>query len=242
MKEKSIIKFVTSEATPKSAQGETCYQGQLRHNAVLSVEDTKREFADYCGEKESLTTRYVDAMTEFIAANIRKGNHIDFGGFTVGLKLGGGFKGANAPFDERFNNLKIKLTPSKKLKDALLALKPINVTVPKRSYMNWFRQTSPFELHDQITCLGTRVIAVTGCLPPVNPESPDEGIWIEDDLGNRLLTGTAVKSEFARTDCEFTGPLDRGLYWAVIQGRYGDDQAVIRAQRRIEAIAMHTQT
>jgi len=120
MEEKRTIKFVTSETTPKSARGESCYQGQLRHNAVLSVEDTKREFADYCGgEKESLTTRYVDAITEFIAANIRKGNRIDFGGFSVGLKLGGRFKGANAPFDERFNALKVELTPGKKLKEAL---------------------------------------------------------------------------------------------------------------------------
>ena len=61
------IKFVTSEAHEKNAKGETCYQAQLRHNAVLNEKETKQAFAAHSGRRLSDLTYYVDSLSEFIA-------------------------------------------------------------------------------------------------------------------------------------------------------------------------------
>jgi len=103
MNEKREIKFVTSETQENNAKGLKCYQGQLKHNMVLNEKDTKRWFAEYCDEPPSRTTRYIDALGEFIAHCVQTGTRLDFGVFSVGLKLRGGFNGQNEPFDPTVN-------------------------------------------------------------------------------------------------------------------------------------------
>ena len=79
------IKFVTSETHEKNAKGETCYQAQLRHNAVLNEKETKQAFAAHSGKRLSDVTYYVDSLSEFIAQAVTDGHRLDFGGFSVGL-------------------------------------------------------------------------------------------------------------------------------------------------------------
>ena len=73
------IKFVTSEAHEKNARGETCYQAQLRHNAVLNEKETKQAFAAHSGRRLSDVTYYVDSLSEFIAQAVTDGHRLDFG-------------------------------------------------------------------------------------------------------------------------------------------------------------------
>ena len=54
MKPYREIEFTTTRIKGDLAEGKTCYQGHLQHNAVLSEKETKRGFADYCGEPEGI--------------------------------------------------------------------------------------------------------------------------------------------------------------------------------------------
>jgi len=234
METKRKIKFVTSETKEKNAKGLTCYQGQLRHNLVLNEKESKEWFADYCGEPSSRTTRYVDALGEFIAQCVRNGTRLDFGAFSVGLKLRGSFAGQNAPFDPAVHSVSVELTPGKDMKRAVNALNPINVTdIGGRWHLTANRQTFPFEIYDTFAADGLRKIEASGIIPPIHPEATDEGIWVENDEGVRLLTGEVTHSEFARTVYTLTGPLPRGDHWVVALGRYLDQPAVIQTRRRV---------
>ena len=236
MKTKHEIKFVTTESKTRLTAGKTCYQGQLQHNNVLTQKETRRWFAKYCSEPESRTTRYIDALGEFIAQEIANGNRLDFGPFAVGLKLRGGFKSSNGEFDEKTNSISVEMTPGADIKKAVEALRPVNVTDDTRWHISSTLQRTPYQVYDQIVADGLRKFTVTGYIPAVNLAQPDEGVWLESDAGEKVLVATVEKSEFAYADCTLDGSLERGDYWIVIQCRYRDEPNLVRCRRRIKVV------
>lgn len=236
MKPYCEIKFTTTRSTGDLNEGKTCYQGHLHHNAVLSETETRKAFADYCYEPRSRTDRYIDALGEFIAQEIAHGNRLAFGPFDVSLKLLGGFKAANAPFDEKENAIGVCLLPEKDLKRAVLALKPINATDKTRWFIGSTFQHTPYEVYDQIVAEGLRGFTVAGYLPVVHASEPDEGIWLEDDAGEKVAVATVEKSEFGYSKCTLEGSLERGDYWIVAQCRYLKEPNLIRCRRRIKVV------
>ena len=233
MKNTHEIKFTASATSTRLTEGKVCYQGQLKHNAVLSEKETKRGFADYCGEPESRTTRYIDALGEYIARSVSEGHRLDFGCFAVGLKFRGGLASANAPFDETTHSISVEMTPGKSLRDAVKELKPVNVTDDTKWHISLTWQRQPFEAYDVLAPSGRRELTLCGLHPAIHPSETDEGVWIENDEGERLLDGEIVRSELANTEFTLTGPLPSGLHWIVAQGRYPGEQPLIRVRRRI---------
>ena len=227
------IKFVTSEAHEKNAKGETCYQAQLRHNAVLNEKETKQAFAAHSGKRLSDVTYYVDSLSEFIAQAVTDGHRLDFGGFSVGLKIRKGFKSANAPFDPSVNSVSVEMTPGKAIREAAKTLRPVNVTDGTKWAIDTNFQSAPFESYDRIAADGVRLLSATGYYPQIHENAPDEGLWIEDDEGIRPLPCEIIRRDFGLTDYKLTGPLKRGSYWLVIQSRYKDEPALIRVRRRV---------
>ena len=233
MKNTRKIKFTTTESKTRLTVGKTCYQGQLRHNDILSEEETKKLFAQHCGEQESRTTRYVDALSEFIAHCVENGYHVDFGSFAVGLRFRGGLKSANAPFDPKVNAITVEMTPGKKIRRAVESLKPVNVTEERNWYLGAVHQDTPYAIYDQIDPVGPRQVTLVGRMPVIDPTRPDEGFWIENDAGERLLDAEVVKSNVGHAICTLTGSLPPGDHWAVLQGRDRDSPNLIRVTRRV---------
>ena len=150
--------------------------------------------------------------------------------------MSGGFRGANAPFDEKRNAVSVCLIPGKEIKASVKALKPINVTEDTRWYIGGTLQRVPYRVYDEIVVEGRREITVTGRIPPVHPSQPDEGVWLENDIGEKVAVATVISSDLSQTDCTLEGLLERGDYWIVIQCRYQDEPNLIRCRRRIKVV------
>lgn len=235
------IKFVTSETREKNARGETRYQAQLRHNAVLGEKETKQAFAVYAGKHLSDAAYYVDALAEFIAKSVEEGLRLDFGGFSVGLKIRKGLKSANAPFDPDVNSVNVEMTPGRAIREAARTLRPVNVTDRTKWTIDSNCQQKPFEAYDCIATDGERTLSAVGCYPQINVGAADEGIWLEDDEGVRLLAGEVVRSGFGVTSYRLSGPIKRGYYWLVIQSR-DDASTLVRVRRRISVMCAASRT
>ena len=236
MKSYREIEFTTTKIKGDLTAGKTYYQGHLQHNAVLSERETRRRFAEYCCEDRSRTDRYLDALGEFIVREIAHGNRLNFGPFDVSLKLLGGFRSANASFDEKRNAISVCLIPSKEIKSAVKILNPINVTEDTRWYLSGTLQRVPYQVYDEIVAEGRREFTVTGLIPPVHPSHPDEGVWLEDDVGEKVAVATVVSSDISHTDCTLEGPLACGDYWIIVQCRDRSDPNLIRCRRRIKVV------
>ena len=236
MKPYREIEFTTTRIKGDLTAGKTCYQGHLQHNAVLSEKETRRRFAECCSQEPFETNKYIDALGTFIAREIAHGNRLNFGAFGVGLHMSGGFKGANDPFDEKRNAISVCLIPGKEIKAAVKALKPINVTEDRRWHLSGTLQRVPYQVYDEIVAEGRREFTVTGCIPPVHPSQPDEGVWLEDDAGEKIAVASVVSSGLSHTDCTLEGSLERGNHWIVAQCRYLDEPSLIRCRRRIKVV------
>ncbi|MCQ2262525.1 MAG: hypothetical protein MJZ42_05155 [Bacteroidales bacterium] len=125
---KRKIKFTTIGHKSRLTGDVPRYQGQIKHNLRLSREETLKGYAAYCREPEHLARLHLEALGGYIASELERGNRLNFGWFGVELRIGGGFKAANAPFTNGVNTLNVNLMPGSQLKKAVEELEPVNVT------------------------------------------------------------------------------------------------------------------
>jgi len=235
MKAQQEIKFTTTPSKTLLTSGKTLYQGQLRHNRVLDANETRQRFAEYLRVPEPQANLYLDSLGLFIRDAVAQGHRVDFGPFSVGLKLRGSFPAANAPFDAVANAVGVELMPSAAIKRAASALKPVNATEDASCRIYAILQTEPFEAYDTIATTGTRKLCISGTCMAVDASAADEGTWIENDAGERLLTGTVSESDPCRIVATFSGPVEPGVHWLVVGSHGTAEGHRLRARRRITA-------
>lgn len=97
-------------------------------------------------------------------------------------------------------------------------------------------QVKPFEAVDELAADGERFVRVTGAFTAVHPAVADEGVWLEDAAGERLLVGELVANEAGRIDCWLKGPLKAGTCWLTVQSRDSGAKALIRVRRRVSVV------
>ena len=233
---KRKIKFTTIGHKSRLTGDVPHYQGQIKHNQRLTQAETLKGYAAYCREPEHLARLHLEALGGYIASELERGNRLNFGWFGVELRIGGGFKAANAPFTKGVNTLNVNLMPGSRLKKAVEALEPVNVTDETNWHISTTVQVEPYEAADRLAADGIRKVEVTGIIPTVHAAAADEGYWIENDKGAKVLVGTILKSESGRLDATLAGPLAPGDYWSVVQGRYQNEPALIRTRRRVRVI------
>jgi len=227
------IKFKATPAKTRLTEGTVRYQGQLQHNKVLGVEDTRRYFAEHAHRSEPETNFYLDALGECMADAIAQGWRLDFGPFALALAMRGSLPAANSAFDETSNALAVELLPGRKIKAAAKSLKPVNATDDAKSRIYTTFQIAPYEAYDEIAAEGTRELHTTGDWVWVHPGAEGEGVWIENDVGEKLLEATVVESNNCFCHTTLSDPLAPGLYWFVIASRGNGE--LLRCQKRIRA-------
>jgi len=237
MKIKRDIKFRTTESKTRLNEGRVCYQGQLIHNNTMSPKETREHFANYCRRSVAETSFFLDSLGEFMRTELAKGFRLSFGPFAAGLGIRGGFPSSNAPFDPKRNSLMVELMPSAALKKVADEVNPINVTEDCRAYIYGTVQVEPeWKTFDIFTSVGERVLSACGTGMQVHPGGVSEGAWIENDAGEKLLTGEIVSSDYTLCQFKVTGPIDPGLYWVVIASRHERTGKFLTSRRRIKAV------
>lgn len=239
MKHKRRIEFTTVGRKSRLTGGVLRYQGLIKHNQALTQAETLKGYAAYCREPEHLARQHLEALGAYITSELERGNRLNFGWFGAGLRIGGGFNAANAPFTEGVNTLNVNLLPGSMLKKAVEALNPVNVTDETNWHICATVQIEPFWTADRLAADGVRKVEVTGMFPMVHASAADEGYWIENDAGAKVLVGTILTTECGRVDATLSGPLAPGDYWSVVQGRYKDEPALIRTRRRVKVCSFN---
>jgi len=232
MKSLRDIKFRTTETKSKLTAGKVCHQGKIIHNQTLTKEETAEAFAEYAKIHKAQATFFLDSLEEFIAKEIADGNRLEFGPFAASLSLRGGFPACNSQFDQDVNELAVELTPSRKIRKAVRELRPINVG-HERDGIIFNTMLLPDGPYDRMPADGERRLSCVGTAIEVHPGATGEGVWIENDAGEKLLEGADVEAEFSL--CQFTlrGHINPGSYWVVICSRINQTGEFVQARRRI---------
>jgi len=80
---------------------------------------------------------------------------------------------------------------------------------------------------------GERLVEVTGSMMKVHAGAEDEGIWIENDAGEKLLRGDIQSCDCSMARFKLTEPIAPGLYWLVVCSRATTGDPLLRARRRL---------
>ena len=231
------LKYSTQPSRSKLLSGKPRYIGRVHHNQTLTREEIVKGLAEYMNVKEAMSAFYVDGLCGYMRQELARGNRLDFGDFSAEIVMEGGLPSANAPFDEGVNKLKVQMRAKKKLERCLECLAPENVSGAGQSRISSVLQrdggTGEYE---EITTDGRRKITSNGVDVKVHADAADEGVWIEDDAGERLLHGEVFETSVTTCDFYLEGHLDPGEYWLAIYSR-GSTKKLLRARRRIHVVA-----
>lgn len=231
------IQFKTTESKTKLTAGSVCYQGQLIHNASFGQKDTLEKFATHCKQSGAMTRYFLESLEEFIQQELALGNRLNFGPFAAGIGLRGSFSSANAPYDPSRNALAVELIPNEAIRKATAALKPVNVTEACTAVIYSTLQIAPERTtSDVFDADGERTLSVCGIGMDAHPGEVGEGAWIENDAGEKLLTGEILESDYTLCQFKVRGPIECGSYWVVVCSRHTRTGKFVRSQRRIEAV------
>lgn len=230
------LKYSTQPSKSKLLSGKPRYIGRVHHNQTLSREEIVKGLAEYMNVKEPMSAFYVEGLCGYMRQELARGNRLDFGDFSAEIIMEGGFPSANAPFDEAVNKLKVQMRAKKKLECCLESLAPENVSGAEQSRINSVLQRNGGTgKYEEIATDGRREISSNGAEVKVHADVDDEGVWIENDEGEKLLRGEVFSTSAVTCDFYLEGHLDPGVYWLVIYSR-GKTKKLLRARRRIYVV------
>lgn len=230
------LKYSTQPSRSKLLSGKPRYIGRVHHNQALTRDEIVKGLAEYMNVKEAMSAFYVDGLCGYMRQELARGNRLDFGDFSVEIVMEGGLPSANAPFVAGVNKLKVQMRAKKKLEHCLESLAPENVSGAEQSRIgSVIQRNGGTGEYEDITTDGRRKITSNGLEVKVHAEADDEGVWIEDDAGEKLLRGEVFSTSVTTCDFYLEGHLNPGEYWLAIYSR-GNSKQLLRARRRIHVV------
>ena len=224
------IKFKTV-ATPEAfrKQGRYC-RGCVIHNKVLEIDEIGEDFAQYA-KLDPLTAQYnAKLFVNYMVDAVKRGYRLNLGAFSLFLTMKGQVSGANGGFDQKKNSLELNIRSMKSMLDALASLEPVNVTMDGET-LRISSVMDELEKTEGVLTLGEKVYA-SGHTFLVDTSRDDEGVWLENADGKKVLRAEDVASTATTLDCIFRGALEPGEYRFAVSTRMGDasrkNPAVVR--------------
>ncbi len=214
----------TAKVEEAVARGRQMFQVDVEPNEVLDGRALAERFAKKIKVDVSEANYIIESLQEFVLEELQSGNQLsgtlpsrDANPTDVGLAIKG----------------HVKTRPA--LRNALKGrLIPINVTTPEwgaiRSLMD-----VPLKKFDKIV-IG-HLIHLAGINMAIDPDQPDEGIWLENGRGEVVSGARVGYSDAQVAECCFEQSVEPGKYTIVLANRAskkGSDYKLCRHCRAVE--------
>ena len=216
---------------------------RITHNAVLEAAEIAADMAEEMRIDEVDAKYYLGMVATYITRALASGKKLNLGPFSLSLAMRGCVYGANGRFEKGRNALAVNISPGREMKRALEALEPVNALEDSASASA--RQPRITSAIDSATreegavSAGARLL-VAGENLQVDPDAPDETVFLEDDERGILAKGVVTKSSSITLDCIFEASPDvpEKRCWLAIYtrgGAEGENRArpAMVARRRI---------
>lgn len=222
-------------AVGKPTQG--MFKGEVVPNEWLSSVDAIAEkWAQRSFLQPAAAKGLIVSLEGFIADELAWGTRLDFDLVSFYPRLSGGLSSRNA--DPESDGLRVRgavkarrllvNAPSKKLA-AVNELPSVRI----RLYDVIDTETGKAD----VISVGHRLL-MHGDTIPINPEKPDEGIWLEKRRKGKVATAEIVKSDRTEAVFVFHDAVPKGKYFVVIGSRCGkgDEFRVVRARYEVKVV------
>ena len=101
--------FTTCVGKTKLSGGKSTYSARAKHRDTIKDKALVEGLAAETGYSATIVGAVVEGMRNYLCEQLKKGNKVDFGAFSVGLSVRGPFPAANAPFDPAVNSIGVDI-------------------------------------------------------------------------------------------------------------------------------------
>ena len=186
------------------------------------------------GKDETIGRFAVNATYAVIVENLMKGYRVDLGWITLSPRIKGAVRTVDATPDS--SAIEISASLSKELRKCAQNLVPVNENVKAATVLYELQEVDcpkTNTLHEP----GKRIV-LNGSGLTMNLSNPDEGIWLETELGATVARADILEVNAATCYFKFDELPPRGKYVLVVSARNGlpTSYAPNRRTRRVKVI------
>lgn len=235
------ISYTLASHRGKVAGKETAYIGQVIHNHTLDLDAMSKDYAAKRKISEEDARFQLSCVGSYIAEAVTRGNRLNFREFSVSLKMTGTFSRGNERYDAVKNPLKVVMTPSKVLQEAVRSLEPVNITEKLNPRIENIIHDTVKEgrvyLNDTIRLDGA-LTTMNASYCRVDRTVPDEGVFLTAlDDETPLLQATVVDVTMGTCDVRFPkSDLPAGEYYILIKSRSKKGLPLVSARRKVKVV------
>lgn len=232
-----LFGFTTCMGKTRLTGGKATYSARVKHRSVIRGKDLVEGLAAETGYSTTVVGTVVEGLRNYLCKQLKAGNKIDFGAFSVGLSVRGSFPSANSPFDPNSNEVGVDVRAGVELRKAVKKLVPDNlmdVDGPRISgIISFAHQASSnyFKIlrGDLCNMVGYNLgQAFTG---------DGDGLWLETREGKRVAELRVTEHDDGRINCVLEDSVPLGEYWLVIGCREPGRKEVFTGRRLVQVVS-----
>lgn len=210
--------YRNSKVCSEIAGEETLWQATVQVNGSLTEDNVYAALAEMTGMSEE-RVRYVFAcLYKLIVSNLREGNTLSLGFCSFRLVCQGGFMYIDSAFDPEKNTITVKVNLSKKLRNCMEGVEPVNLTEPPSPKIHTVGDS---ETGAKGILTPEHVVFVNGLDLAPDASRDDERCWLENLDGTVAAEGTITKSDLQIVNVTFAEWPDAGKYRFCLSTRSG---------------------
>jgi len=234
------IRYKLAELRARVTGLGTAYIGQIIHNQTLDMWAMAERYATKYGIAPSTALTEMSRVEEYIAEEMAHGNRLCFKNFFVGLKMTGRFERANETYSHDDNPIHVVMTPKASLHEVTRSLEPVCETArtkPWISCVTHHRITGEAPTRMDVICLDGGLTTMNAYHCKVNPNRPDEGVWLTSADGEVRHLAAVELRKVTESTCDVVFPasdLPPGEYRIEIRSRGKDTNPLVITSRKIE--------
>ena len=190
------------------------------HNGQVGEKTFKNRVARRCGYDDVVVGCAMDGCGSQLSEELANGNSVDLGWGRVYLTAQGSAESANEPWNASKHKLVTTIVAKGTLKTCLEGMEMVNVTVGATVTIQHVADTVT-QTDGTISGTTDVDVRVTGNGLAVDPDSEDEGVWLEDSKGIILAVATVTEATTTALSCRFATLPPDGTYTLVVASRGG---------------------
>lgn len=219
------------------SRGKQMFQALTVPNARVDESRLAERFAAQLRVGVAEAQYFIDSLSGLIVKELQAGNQVDFPLVSFYPRLSGSLPAKDA--DPAGSGLYMQgcVRARRQLRDALKnCLKPVNVLSPGRVTIH---DVLDVDLQRRCVVGIGHVIHIAGINVEIDPDAPDEGVWLESSGGKVLARAEVFDSDLQTVSCRFTDPVPPGKCSLVLGNRAnskGGNYSLLTRRFEIEVV------
>lgn len=229
--------FTTCAGKTKLSGEKSTYSARVKHFETVCDRALAEGIAAEIGYTPMVVSSVLMGMRKFLCEQLKEGNKVDFGAFSVGLSVRGAFPAANSPFNPSVNRIGVDIRAGKELRDAVANLVPQNITNMYIPHIGSVLSLAHPDGSNYSKIMRGDECQMAGTDFATDYTGDGDGVWLENRKGERVATARIGEHSLVAVNFTFDEEIPLGEYWLVIGCRDPEHSMVATGKRLVTVVS-----